>query len=59
MAKARARQLPLTKAVDTHARTQNKLVGNQTDRGKTELSSSASRSKPRLAASAARRPRQS
>ena len=37
MAKARARQLPLTKAVDAEARKQNKLVGNQKDRGKAEL----------------------
>jgi hypothetical protein len=37
MAKARARQLPLTKAVDAQARKQNMLVGNQNDRGKTEL----------------------
>ena len=37
MAKARARQLPLTKAVDAQARKQNMLVGNQKDRGKTEL----------------------
>ena len=37
MARARARQLPLTKAVDAEARKQNKLVGNQKDRGKAEL----------------------
>ena len=37
MAKAQARQLPLTKAVDAQTRAQNMLVGNQTDRGKTEL----------------------
>jgi hypothetical protein len=37
MAKARARQLPLTKAVNAEVRKQNKLVGNQNDRGKTEL----------------------
>ena len=34
MAKARARQLPLTKAMDAEARKQNMLVGNQKDRGK-------------------------
>ncbi len=37
MARARARQLPLTKAMDAEARKQNKLVGNQKDRGKAEL----------------------
>jgi CRISPR/Cas system-associated protein Cas10 (large subunit of type III CRISPR-Cas system) len=37
MAKARVKQLPLTKAADAEARIQNKLVGNQADRGKTEL----------------------
>ena len=37
MAKARAQQLPLTKAADTMARTQNKMVGSQRDRGKVEL----------------------
>jgi hypothetical protein len=37
MAKAKARQLPLTKAIDTQARKQNQLVGNQKDRGKAEL----------------------
>jgi hypothetical protein len=37
MAKARARQLPLTAAIDAQARKQNMLVGNQADRGKTEL----------------------
>jgi hypothetical protein len=37
MAKARAKQLPLTKAADTMARTQNKMVGNQKSRGKAEL----------------------
>ena len=37
MARARAKQLPLTKAVDAEARKQNKLVGNQKDRGQAEL----------------------
>jgi len=37
MARACARQLPLTKAVDAEARKQNKLVGNQKDRGRAEL----------------------
>ena len=37
MARARARQLPLTAAIDAQARKQNMLVGNQKDRGKTEL----------------------
>jgi len=37
MARARAKQLPLTKAMDAEARKQNKLVGNQKDRGQAEL----------------------
>jgi hypothetical protein len=37
MAKARARQLPLTKKNASIAETQRKLVGNQKDRGKEEL----------------------
>ena len=37
MARARVKQLPLTKAMDAEARKQNKLVGNQKDRGQAEL----------------------
>jgi len=37
MARARAKQLPLTKAMDAEARKQNKLVGNKKDRGQAEL----------------------
>ena len=37
MAKARAKQLPFTKKTSARADAELKLVGNQKDRGKTEL----------------------